>query len=152
MSRRGTGVFAVLLLLGAQIGLAADKDKNKDKRTKTAAKQQALCEHDRALHALQRLTFGPRPGDLEKVLAMGVDKWIEQQLNPAQIPNSTLDSKLAQYRSLRMRPRELTDAFPTGQMIGEAAEGKRSMPSDPLQYGVCEVLVDQYKERHKNNA
>jgi uncharacterized protein (DUF1800 family) len=39
-----------------------------------------------AVHALNRLTFGPRPGDVERVLALGVDRWIEQQLHPAEQP------------------------------------------------------------------
>jgi uncharacterized protein (DUF1800 family) len=144
MSCLSKGALGVLLCL--QIAAAADK------HTKTPPKPQPLSEHDRALHALQRLTFGPRPGDLEKVLAMGVDQWIEQQLNPAQISNSTLDGKLAPFRSLRMQPRDLAQAFPTGQMIHEAAEGKRTMPSDPVQFGVWEVLVERYKEQQKNNA
>src|SRR5579863_4344039 len=152
MFRLGTGALAVLLLLGSQTALAAEKDKDKDKHTKTPPKPQVLSEHDRALHALQRLTFGPRPGDIEKVLAMGVDQWIEQQLNPAQIPNSTVDGKLGPYRTLRMQPRELAQAFPTNQMIREAAEGKRPLPSDPIQYGLWELLVEDYKEQQKNNA
>ncbi len=154
MSRLGTVAFAVLLLLGSQAAPASDQDKSKDKdkHAKTPPKPQTLSEHDRALHALQRLTFGPRPGDMEKVLAMGVDKWIEQQLNPSQIPNPALDGKLGQYRTLRMQPRELAQAFPTGQMIREAAEGKRPLPSDPIQYGLWEFLVDNYKEQQKANA
>jgi uncharacterized protein (DUF1800 family) len=138
MCRLGAGAFATLLLLSPAAQPA-------DKSAKTPAKLQALSEHDRALHALQRLTFGPRPGDIEKVLALGVDQWIEQQLGPGQIVNSTLDGKLGQYRTLRMQPRELAQAFPTGQMIREAAEGKRPMPSDPVQYGLWEVLVDKYQ-------
>jgi len=39
-------------------------------------------EEQRALHALNRLTFGPRPGDLQKVMDMDVIDWIEQQLHP----------------------------------------------------------------------
>src|SRR5215471_8106657 len=108
-----------------------------------------LSDHDRALHALERLTFGPRPGDLERVLSVGLSQWIDQQLNPASISNSLLDSRLAQYRTLRMQPRELAQAFPTGQMIREAAEKKRPMPSDPVQYGLWEVLVDKYNEQQK---
>ena len=145
MLRLGKGAL-LLLLLCLQVALAGDK------HTKTPPKPQALSEHDRALHALQRLTFGPRPGDLEKVLAVGVDQWIDQQLNPGQISNSTLDGKLAQFRTLRMQPRDLAQAFPTGQMIREAAEGKRAMPSDPTQFGVWEVLVERYKEQQKSNA
>jgi uncharacterized protein (DUF1800 family) len=111
-----------------------------------------LSDHDRALHALERLTFGPRPGDLERVLSVGLSQWIDQQLNPTSISNSLLDSKLSGYRSLRMQPRELAQAFPTGQMIREAAEKKRPFPSDPVQYGLWEVLVDKYDEQQKANT
>src|SRR5258708_15004201 len=122
----------------------ADRNKN--------SKAPGLSEHERALHALQRLTFGPRPGDIEAVMAAGVDNWIEQQLNPSQIPNSGLDGRLAPYRTLHMTPRDAAQNFPSGQMIREAAEGKRAMPSDPVQFGLWEILVDKYKEQQKNNA
>src|SRR4029077_9147590 len=51
-----------------------------------------LTERQRALHALNRLTFGPRPGDLETVLAKGVDNWIEDQLHPESIADSAAQS------------------------------------------------------------
>ena len=44
-----------------------------------------MDDQKRALHALNRLTFGPRPGDVERVTAIGVDKWIDQQLHPEKI-------------------------------------------------------------------
>jgi uncharacterized protein (DUF1800 family) len=122
------------------------------KKSKTAAKTPTLSEHDRALHALERLTFGPRPGDIEKVLSTGFDNWLEQQLNPAQIPDPVLEGRLAGYRTLRMSPRETAQNFPTGQMIREAADKKRPMPSDPVQFGLWEFLVDKYNEQQKNNA
>ena len=50
---------------------------------------------ERILHALNRMTFGPRPGDVAAVKAMGLDKWFESQLNPAQIDDSALEAKLA---------------------------------------------------------
>ena len=137
--------MAALLLLGWQSATA-------QKTAKNPPKQQTLSEHDRALHALQRLTFGPRPGDLEKILAMSVDEWIKQQLDPANISNSVLDGKIGQYRTLKMQPRDLAQAFPTGQMVREAAEGKRAMPSDPVQYGLWEVLVDKYNDQQKTNG
>src|SRR5215475_650320 len=95
---RGRLIFAILLLLWLQTAFASGKK---------PPKVQSLSEHDRALHALQRLTFGPRPGDIEKVLAMGINNWIEQQLEPSKIPNSVLDNKLGQYKTLRLQPREL---------------------------------------------
>src|SRR5580704_14286933 len=50
-------------------------------------KLQEIRGQQRVLHALNRLTFGPRPGDFAAVQAMGLSKWFEQQLNPATIPD-----------------------------------------------------------------
>jgi uncharacterized protein (DUF1800 family) len=149
VSRRITTLACACLLLALSASRATAGKNNKDPKT---TKPAALSDHDRALHALNRLTFGPRPGDIEKVMAVGVDNWMEQQLNPAQIPNPGLDSRLASFRTLRMPPRDLVQAFPTGQLIREAAEKKRPLPSDPVQFGLWEVLVDKYNEQQKNNA
>jgi uncharacterized protein (DUF1800 family) len=146
MSQRTTALTCMLFFLASSTTATAA-----GKNSKTV-KPPALSDHDRALHALDRLTFGPRPGDMEKVLAMGVDSWIEQQLNPGSIPNPGLDGRLNGYRTLRMAPRDLAQAFPTGQMIREAAEKKRSLPSDPVQFGLWEFLVDRYNEQQKSNA
>ena len=55
--------------------------------TPLAGDDQATPSGDRRLaaHVLNRLTFGPRPGDLEKVAAMGVRAFIERQLHPERI-------------------------------------------------------------------
>ena len=53
----------------------------------------ALSERQRAIHALNRLTFGPRPGDVDAVLAKGVDGWIEDQLHPESIDDSALNAR-----------------------------------------------------------
>ena len=45
-----------------------------------------MTADQKVLHALNRLTFGPRPGDLEAVKQKGLDQWIEQQLHPARHP------------------------------------------------------------------
>src|ERR1041384_5046619 len=45
-------------------------------------------------HALNRLTFGPRAGDVEKVRRVGLAKWIDQQLNPSNINDAAVDARL----------------------------------------------------------
>src|ERR1700689_2500922 len=92
---RWTAALA-LLLLGA-VGLFAKKNKATD----VADKQK------RVLHALDRITFGPRPGDVQAVAAMGVDKWIDLQLHPERIDNSAMQARLAGYRTLEMSSREM---------------------------------------------
>ncbi len=68
-------------------------------------------ERARALHALNRLTFGPRPGDVERVLATGVDRWIEQQLHPEATPDPRLDAALADLDILKLTTDDLADMF-----------------------------------------
>jgi uncharacterized protein (DUF1800 family) len=60
-----------------------------------------LSERERAEHALERLAFGARPGEVDRVLSMGVDRWIEQQLHPERIDDRAVDARLAQYETLR---------------------------------------------------
>jgi hypothetical protein len=47
--------------------------------------EKPLSKDQEVLHALTRLTFGPRPGDVEAVRKMGLKKWIDQQLHPERI-------------------------------------------------------------------
>lgn len=62
-----------------------------------------LSPEQQIVHALNRLTFGPRPGDVEEVRRIGLAKWIELQLHPEQIPeNPVLDEKLKPLETLRL--------------------------------------------------
>src|SRR5438270_8349084 len=74
----------------------------KSKKKPAEAAPPQMDESKRAVHVLNRLAFGPRPGDVEKVAAMGVDKWIEQQLRPDKIDDSGLQARLAPFRTLQM--------------------------------------------------
>ena len=59
-------------------------------------KAQRLTEDQRILHVLNRLGFGARPGDVEKVKAMGLDRYIDQQLHPEKIDDAVADAGVGQ--------------------------------------------------------
>jgi uncharacterized protein (DUF1800 family) len=101
----------------------------------------------RALHALNRLTFGPRPGDLQQVMAVGVDPWIELQLHPERIDDRGLDSRLEPLRTIRMTAKELAEDFPSPQEINQVMNGKRAMPSDPALRAVYQVQLARFQDR-----
>jgi uncharacterized protein (DUF1800 family) len=109
-------------------------------------------ERKRALHALNRLTFGPRPGDVQAVLNMGVDKWIDLQLHPEKINDNALEARLAPFRTLHMDVHEILDSFPDQHRAQEVMEGKRSMPSDPAQRAVYQVLIARFEGREERKA
>src|ERR1700732_1047381 len=98
--RRQTVLLVIVLTLGLAVSLQFAIAKNEKNKKDSAAVQ--VDEQKRALHALNRLAFGPRPGDVERVTAMGVDKWIDQQLHPDKIDDHALDARLAPFRTLRM--------------------------------------------------
>ena len=70
-----------------------------------------LAADQQIIHALNRLTFGPRPGDVQKVRAIGLDTWIDQQLHPERIDNSSLDRFLAHYSILKQDQNDLLREF-----------------------------------------
>jgi uncharacterized protein (DUF1800 family) len=121
--------LALLLLLISTSAPAFPRKQNK--KHPPAPAIQSMDERERAIHALNRLTFGPRPGDVERVLALGVDNWIGQQLNPAQIDDSPLEARLAPYRTLRMSAAEMVQNFPPPQVLKAISEGRMAMPTDP---------------------
>ncbi len=100
-----------------------------------------LNARERALQLLDRFTFGARPGDVDRVLAMGADKWFEQQLNPDAIKDPGLDRRLADFPTLNMTPEQALMQFPDRGMIQQVADGKRPYPADPLLAAVYEVQV-----------
>lgn len=111
-----------------------------------------MTERQRAIHALNRLTFGPRPGDVSKVLAKGVDAWIEDQLHPESVSDGLLEARLSAYMTLRMPPKQLAQTFPSDAVIHQVAAGKRPMPVDPMLRLVYSVQVARMKQQAANQA
>ncbi|MGH9366005.1 MAG: DUF1800 family protein [Thermoanaerobaculia bacterium] len=70
-----------------------------------------MAAREKALHVLSRLAFGPRPGDVDSVMEMGVAAYIEQQLAPERIPDPAVAQMLKDLPTLRMSQAELLDTF-----------------------------------------
>src|SRR6266850_1321388 len=116
--------LAAMFLLAALTTAAPYLSGAKDKRTKSAESSKAtkglpiqdLTEDEAILHALNRLGFGPRPGDVERVKEMGLQKWIDQQLRPDSINDSALEARLDHFPTLKMSSSKLVDEFPQPQV------------------------------------
>jgi uncharacterized protein (DUF1800 family) len=106
----------------------------------------------RALEALNRLTFGPRPGDVDRVLEIGVDKWMDQQLHPESIEDHALEARLAPLRTLEMSPRELAENFPTAGIVRQIADGKKGLPRDPEKRAIYEAQLERNRIRQEKKS
>jgi uncharacterized protein (DUF1800 family) len=105
--------FSIAVAIGAVIllrsGLATDPF------------QQKLKPDRQVIQALNRLTFGPRPGEVEEVQRIGLVKWMEQQLHPDQIAeNPVVGERLAPLKSLRVPLSEVVAKYSPDQSMGMA--------------------------------
>ena len=111
-----------------------------------------LPPHERALQALNRLSFGPRPGDVARVEAMGVDKWIDQQLHPESIDDTALEARLDSYPAMRLSERDLLLDFPAEPLVRAVADGKMPMPAEPVERAIYGDRVYAYQQRQAEKA
>src|SRR5712671_5271216 len=116
--------LAAMFLLAALTTAAPYLSAAKYKRAKSAESSKAtkglpiqdLTEDEAILHALNRLGFGPRPGDLERVKEMGLQKWVDQQLQPNSIDDYAVDARLNRFPTLKMSSAKLLEEFPAPQV------------------------------------
>ncbi len=94
------GALAVTLSLFVAFGQICDLTVSAQGRQ--ATKKSALTEDQRIAHVLSRLTYGARPGDFEKVKAMGVDAFISQQLDPDSLDAGAVSARLRRLPTLGM--------------------------------------------------
>ncbi len=91
----------------------------------------ALTEEQKILHVLNRLGFGARPGDVEKVKAMGLQKYIDQQLNSALIDDSVAENKVKNLDIFGMTTAELFAKYPNPGALLQKLEGRnRNNPAN----------------------
>ena len=145
MRRRTLIAFLAGISLGACAIVGAEKN--------SAQFSIPISKDQKIIHALNRLTFGPRPTDLDEVEKMGLKKWIDVQLHPDRIPeNPLLEAKLSPLDTLRMTPRELAENYPPPQLIRAMVQGKIPYPADPRERLMIDNLVRRYKNKFGNDS
>jgi hypothetical protein len=100
---------------------------------------------ERVLHALNRFTFGPRPGDVAAVEAMGVQRWLERQLNPSSVDDSALEARLAMFPAMKMQQAELVRRYPSPQVLRQMIAKNAPLPSDPVEHAIYADEMAFYK-------
>src|SRR5882757_5000417 len=142
---RTAGIAALCVLMVEQPLLAAGPAEKKLKAVSSAGQIQG---EERVLHALNRLTFGPRPGDIAAVQAIGLKRWFEQQLQPESIDDSALEARLANFPAMKMSQEALMERYPSPQVLRQMERQNAPLPTDRLEgVKIINLPPDQRMQR-----
>ncbi len=111
-------------VLGCRSGPAPVPEAQKRTPPPPALAASALTPEQKAVHALNRLSYGPRPGEVEKLTAGGdgaVWEFVEEQLAAQTLDDSALDARLSELNALNMSIPELQQQF---QRLDEIAKAR----------------------------
>jgi uncharacterized protein (DUF1800 family) len=127
---RITKLFLVVAaLLGvAPVGISAQTSGAKRPAKTVVARSDVreLPADQQILQALNRLTFGPRPGDALKIRAIGLDNWIDQQLHPEKINDSALEQFVARYPAINQDQNDLVRQYADQQRQRQQIKRERA--------------------------
>ena len=134
-------VVAATLALGAIVPAAAD--------IKSKPASPGLTADQKIIHLLNRIAYGPRQGDVERVKQIGIDKYIDLQLHPERIDDPSIEAKLANYPSLHMSLTEIQEKYPPSQLLARQLglrQGKNAPVLPPCE-GADENTKREYRQQ-----
>lgn len=104
-----------------------------------------LSNDQRSLQVLNRLSFGPRPGDVERLKKTGIPAYIEEQLSPEKLDDSACDHELKRYAILGESINSLLMEYPQPgiNLLRPDLRGKRLSPQKEGEaYGLIYGMVN----------
>ncbi len=140
---------ALSVFLASQPLVALSASRTSDAKSPKATEIQG---DERILHALNRLTFGPRPGDVDAVRRIGLKRWFEQQLNPSTIDDSALETCLDNFPAMRLSQEALLQRYPSPQVLRMIEKQNLPLPADPLEHTLYADQIAFYQRTQARKA
>ena len=142
---------AAVLTTFAPIGSYAQKSDAKAPATTIMARSDVreLPADQQIIQALNRLTFGARPGDVVKVRAIGLDKWIDEQLHPEKINDDAMNAFLSRYSALNADQNDLLKQY--AQQQRERREIKRDRADTTKGMSADDIAMRRQLQQQNNS-
>src|SRR5262245_29142826 len=118
--RFGAALLAFLLAFGSPVGAFQEAKSQKQKGAQAPSQSDApkkLTEEQKVAHLLDRVTFGSRPGDVELVMQLGREKYLDEQLRPERISDQAVEQRLKNIESIHLSKAELAKNYPPPQIL-----------------------------------
>jgi uncharacterized protein (DUF1800 family) len=113
-------MLAFLLAFGSPVGASQEAKSQKQKGAQAPSQSDAakkLTEEQKVAHLLDRVTFGARPGDVERVMKLGLEKYLDEQLRPERISDQAVEQRLKNIESIHLSSAELAKNYPPPQVL-----------------------------------
>jgi len=109
--------------------------------------KRSLTTDEKIIHVLDRLGYGARPGDVERIKSIGLAKYIEQQLDPASIDDSSAEKKLQNIEINKMTTADIFAKYPNPGALLRMLEGPEAGPN--AQQNPEEMSEKERQERQR---
>ncbi|HEX9607126.1 MAG TPA: DUF1800 domain-containing protein [Gemmatimonadaceae bacterium] len=122
------GIIAATLVSIAPVGVSAQKSGAKSPAKTVIARSDVreLPADQQIIQALNRLTFGAKPGDILKVREIGLDNWIDQQLHPEKVNDDAMNVFVANYSALNQNQNDLLAQYADQQRARQQVRRERA--------------------------
>jgi uncharacterized protein (DUF1800 family) len=143
------GILAALVSV-APVGMSAQSagaKKVAPSGVATRSDVRELPADQQIIQALNRLTFGPRPGDVLKVRAIGLDKWIDQQLHPEKIDDSAIEQFVGRYAAINQDQNDLLKQYADQQRARREVKAEKAAAAQAMDAGDSAAMRQQLQQR-----
>ena len=112
-------------------------------------KHAGLTERQAAEHLLDRFTYGSTPGQVDSVLAIGLEKWFDQQLS-ASLPDDSLNKRLSAYDAINLSNTEVCKIYPPGFVVRTLAIKDSAISKDSVDKAVDKKAFNAQIQAYMN--
>jgi uncharacterized protein (DUF1800 family) len=143
------GILVATLLGIAPVGVSAQKSGAKSPAKIVIARSDVreLPADQQIIQALNRLTFGAKPGDILKVRAIGLDKWIDQQFQPEKINDDAMTAFVGNYSALNQNQNDLLAQYAEQQRARQQVRRERADSTNAISAADSIALRQQLQQR-----
>jgi uncharacterized protein (DUF1800 family) len=149
--RFGAAMLAFLLAFGSPVGASQEAKSQKQKGAQPPSQSDAakkLTEEQKVAHLLDRVTFGARPGDVERVMKLGWEKYLDEQLRPERISDQVVEQRLKNIESIHLSKAELAKNYPPPQVLQQVLR-ERGIELPGQNQNVGQVTKKEAKQSFK---
>lgn len=142
--RRMAKTFTVGVGLTVLFAFTQSNHSAESYRIKLPYKKAGLTERQAAAHLLSRFSFGARPGEVDEVLQIGLENWLEQQLK-ASLPDSEVDRRLQAMDALQLSNETIANTYLTAAQVVRIAIKNKLIQKDAVFTSDKKEYRDQLK-------